>query len=110
MKRTIMAVAALGAVSFNLAGCATTDRYDRFAEQCERERAENRALAIAAGTALGAAAGAAASKDDTKGAALGGAAGALIGSQFGGQYSQVCREYFLRYPDGRPGYGNGRRY
>ena len=104
MKRTIIVVGALAAVSFNLAGCATTNRYDQFAQQCENERAQNRALAIAAGTALGAAAGAAAAKDDTKGAALGGAAGALIGSQFGGQYSQVCREYFLRYPEGRPGY------
>lgn len=102
--RTPTVVGAGALTLLMLSGCATS-RYDRFAEQCERERAENRALAIAAGTALGAAAGAAASTDDAKGAALGGAAGALIGSQFGGQYSAVCRDYFTRYPDPRPGYG-----
>lgn len=93
-----------------ISGCASTAREDRFAEQCERERAEQRAIAIAAGTALGAAAGAAVAKNDAQGAALGGAAGALLGSQMGGQYSAVCRDYFTRYPEPRPGYGYGRRY
>ena len=100
--KQLLIVAAV--VSFGVSGCATS-REDRFAQQCENERAQQRALAIAAGGALGAAAGAAVAKDDAKGAALGGAAGALLGSQFGGQYSAVCRDYFMRYPEPRPGYG-----
>lgn len=105
MKTIVLTFAAVAALTPALAGCATS-REDRFAEQCERERAEKRALAIAAGTALGAAAGAAVAKNDTQGAALGGAAGALLGSQFGGGYSEVCRDYFSRYPEAPPSYRN----
>ena len=102
-------IAVITVLALTASGCAST-RADPFAQQCENERAQQRALAIAAGGALGAAAGAAVAKNDAQGAALGGAAGALLGSQFGGQYSAVCRDYFARYPEPRPGYGYDRRY
>ncbi len=107
MNKFVLTLAAVAAITPAMAGCATS-REDRFAQQCENERAEKRALAIAAGSALGAAAGAAVAKNDAQGAALGGAAGALLGSQFGGGYSEVCRDYFARYPDRHDGYP--RRY
>ena len=58
---TIMAVATCGLVA---SGCST---FNDYASACERDYAENRNRAMAAGTALG--------------AAIGAAAGALLGHQ-----------------------------
>jgi hypothetical protein len=100
-----MKLAAVATLSLlTLSGCASTSGWDRYAAQCERERQEQRALAASAGAVLGAAAGAAVAENDTRGAAIGGAAGALLGSHLGGGYSQVCRDYFARYPESRGGY------
>lgn len=103
MTRFGMTALALAATA-TLSGCAST-RYDRYADQCERERAEQRALATAAGGLIGAAAGAAVDSNDARGAAIGGAAGALIGNQIGNRTSEVCRGYFQQYPEPRRGYG-----
>lgn len=94
-------VLALAMAAAALGGCATTDPHRELAARCERERAENIAVATAAGAAVGAAAGAAVDRDDARGAAVGGAAGALIGSQIGRATSEDCREYYRRYPGPR---------
>ena len=78
--RSLLTMTAIGALGLAAAGCATTDRY---ASACERDYAENRNRAMAAGAVLGGAIGAAvAGKDDREaGAAIGAAAGYLIGRE-----------------------------
>ena len=76
--RHLLTMTALGACGLVMAGCATTDNY---ASACERDYAENRNRAMAAGALLGGAIGAAVagSEDRERGAAIGAAAGALLG-------------------------------
>lgn len=96
-----LAAAATGAAV--LAGCATTDGY---ASACERDYAENRNRAMAAGALLGGAIGAAVAGDDDReaGAAIGAAAGALIGRQLSAE-EDPCGYGFGGYNrDGRYGY------
>lgn len=78
--RSILTITAAGACSLVLAGCATTDNY---ASACERDYAENRNRAMAAGAVVGGAIGAAvAGRDDREaGAAIGAAAGYLAGRE-----------------------------
>jgi outer membrane lipoprotein SlyB len=102
-----LAAAATGAAV--LAGCATTDGY---ASACERDYAENRNRAMAAGALLGGAIGAAVAGDDDReaGAAIGAAAGALIGRQLSAE-EDPCGYGFGGYnADGRYGYERVRRY
>ena len=54
--RHLLTMTALGACGLVMAGCATTDNY---ASACERDYAENRNRAMAAGALLGGAIGAA---------------------------------------------------
>jgi outer membrane lipoprotein SlyB len=101
----------LGAVpgAATLAGCATTDRY---ASACERDYAENRNRAMAAGAVLGGAIGAAVAGDGDReeGAAIGAAAGALLGHQLSAE-EDPCGYGFGGYNrDGRYGYERVRRY
>lgn len=98
---------AAGACGLLLAGCATTDNY---ASACERDYAENRNRAMAAGAVLGGAIGAAvAGKDDREaGAAIGAAAGYLIGRELSAE-DDPCGYGFGGYNrDGR--YGRDRIY
>ena len=89
--RILPLVGAAALLAVGLSGCATTDRY---AERCERERAENRAAAVAAGAAIGAIAGAAVAENDATGAAVGGTAGAALGGVLASR-NDPCREYYL---------------
>jgi len=105
--RHLLTMTAIGACGLALAGCATTDNY---ASACERDYAENRNRAMAAGTALGAAIGAAVagSEDREKGAAIGAAAGYLIGRELS-EEDDPCGYGFGGYnTDGR--YGRERVY
>ena len=61
--RHLLTMSAIGACGLVMAGCATTDNY---ASACERDYAENRNRAMAAGTALGAAIGAAVAGEDDR--------------------------------------------
>ncbi len=105
--RHLLGVTAAAACGLTLAGCATTDNY---ASACERDYAENRNRAMAAGTALGAAIGAAvAGKDDREaGAAIGAAAGYLIGRELSAE-DDPCGYGFGGYNQDRR-YGRERVY
>ena len=78
--RCLLTMTAVGACGLAMAGCATTDNY---ASACERDYAQNRNRAMAAGAVLGGAIGAAvAGREDREvGAAIGAAAGYLIGRE-----------------------------
>ena len=106
--RTLLILGAVAGAA-TLAGCATTDRY---ASACERDYAENRNRAMAAGAGLGGALGAAlAGVDDRgEGGAIGAAAGALLGHQLSAE-EDPCGYGFGGYNrDGRYGYERVRRY
>ena len=106
--RTLLILGAVAGAA-TLAGCATTDRY---ASACERDYAENRNRAMAAGAVLGGAIGAAVAGDDDReeGAAIGAAAGALLGHQLSAE-EDPCGYGFGGYNrDGRYGYERVRRY
>ena len=112
--RCLLTMTAIGALGLTAAGCATTDQY---ASACERDYAENRNRAMAAGTALGAAVGAAvAGPDDReKGAAIGAAAGYLLGRELSAEddpcgygFGGYNRDY--RYGRERVYWGDGRRW
>jgi len=82
-----------------LSSCASTDQY---ASACERDYAENRQRATAAGALLGGAVGAAIDdKNDARGAAIGAAVGGLIGSELS-RKDDPCGYGFGGYV--RPGY------
>ena len=78
--RCLLTMTAVGACGLMMAGCATTDNY---ASACERDYAQNRNRAMAAGAVLGGAIGAAVAgrEDREAGAAIGAAAGYLIGRE-----------------------------
>jgi hypothetical protein len=78
--RCLLTMTAVGACGLMMAGCATTDNY---ASACERDYAQNRNRAMAAGAVLGGAIGAAVAgrEDREAGAAIGAAAGDLIGRE-----------------------------
>ncbi len=104
-----LTLAATATATALLAGCATTDRY---ASACERDYAENRNRAMAAGAVLGGAIGAAVAGegDREKGAAIGAAAGALLGHQLSAE-EDPCGYGFGGYNrDGRYGYQRVPRY
>ena len=106
--RTLLILGAVAGAA-TLAGCATTDRY---ASACERDYAENRNRAMAAGAVLGGAIGAAVAGegDREKGAAIGAAAGALLGHQLSAE-EDPCGYGFGGYnADGRYGYQRVPRY
>ncbi|MBA4805256.1 MAG: glycine zipper 2TM domain-containing protein [Brevundimonas sp.] len=99
--RTLLILAAAGGLA-GAAGCATTDGY---ASACERDYAENRERATAAGALLGGAIGAAVAGDDDRatGAAIGAAAGALLGRELSAE-EDPCGYGFGGYNrDGRYG-------
>ena len=105
--RTLTILAAASACVLSASGCATTPDY---ASACERDYAENRRLATAAGAAAGAAIGAAvAGRDDREaGAAIGAVAGALLGRHLSAE-EDPCGYGFGGYnDDGR--YGRERVY
>ena len=105
--RYLTGLTAATACTLVLAGCATTDNY---ASACERDYAQNRERATAAGALLGAAVGAAvAGREDREiGAAIGAAAGALIGRELSAE-EDPCGYGFGGYNrDGR--YGRERIY
>ena len=105
--RYLTGLTAAMACTLVLAGCATTDSY---ASACERDYAQNRERATAAGALLGAAVGAAVagSEDREIGAAIGAAAGALIGRELSAE-EDPCGYGFGGYNrDGR--YGRERIY
>ena len=105
--RYLTGLTAAAACTMVLAGCATTDGY---ASACERDYAQNRERATAAGALLGAAIGAAVagSEDREVGAAIGAAAGALLGRELSAE-EDPCGYGFGGYNrDGR--YGNERIY
>ena len=107
--RTLLTLGAATVGALTLAGCATTDRY---ASACERDYAENRNRAMAAGAVLGGAIGAAVAGegDRERGAAIGAAAGALLGHQLSAE-EDPCGYGFGGYNrDGRYGYERVRRY
>ena len=77
--RTILLLSAGVLAASALSACESVPEY---ASACERDYAENRNRAIAAGALLGAAAGAAIDdRNDARGAAIGAAVGGLIGGQ-----------------------------
>ena len=105
--RCLLTMTAIGALGLTAAGCATTDNY---ASACERDYAENRNRAMAAGAVLGGAIGAAVagSEDRETGAAIGAAAGYLIGRELS-EEDDPCGYGFGGYNrDGR--YGSERIY
>ena len=105
--RHLLTMAAVGACGLTMAGCATTDNY---ASACERDYAENRNRAMAAGAVLGGAIGAAVagSEDRETGAAIGAAADQIAGRELS-EEDDPCGYGFGGYNrDGR--YGNERIY
>jgi len=107
--RTLLTLGATAAGALTLTGCATTDGY---ASACERDYAENRNRATAAGALLGGAVGAAVAGDDDRatGAAIGAAAGALIGRELSAE-DDPCGYGFGGYNrDGRYGRERVRRH
>ena len=101
--RYLTGLTTAAACTMVLAGCATTDGY---ASACERDYAQNRERATAAGAPVGAAV--AGSEDREIGAAIGAAAGALLGRELSAE-EDPCGYGFGGYNrDGR--YGRERIY
>lgn len=103
--RLIICLGAL-ALSAGLGACSSDYQY---ASACERDYADNRAAATAAGALLGGAAGAAVADNDRRsGAAIGAVAGGLIGNQLareddpcGYGFGGYARDRYDRYDRGR---------